>query len=323
MISEHDQWLGIEVRHFAALQAVASAGSFRRAAENLGYTQSAVSQQIATLEKIASARLIERPGGPRAVSLTSAGELLLRHADAILARIHAAQADLTALADGSAGVLRIGTYQSVGRRILPTLLKEFSVAWPNVEIQLTESANDDDLVPLVERGELDLTFAIFPMLPGPFEAVELMADPYVLVVPANSPLACGAGRPDLAAIGALSLIGFRQCRSLEAAEAHLRSRGHEPRVVFRSDDNGTVQGLVASGIGVALVPLLTVESSDERCAIITPAELIPPRRIALLWHRDRFRSAATVAFIEATQRLCADLQASLDAEIDQRVALAK
>jgi len=79
------EWLGVEVRHFAALQALADAGSFGRAATRLGYTQSAVSQQIATLERIVGSKLLERPGGPRPVTLTEPGQLLLRHADAITA----------------------------------------------------------------------------------------------------------------------------------------------------------------------------------------------------------------------------------------------
>ncbi|MDX6508743.1 MAG: hypothetical protein QOG81_495, partial [Gaiellaceae bacterium] len=93
---EPDRWLGVELRHLAALEAVSREGSFGRAATALGYTQSAVSQQIATLERIVGEKLIERPGGPKPVSLTEAGRLLLRHAEAIVARIAAAQADLTA-----------------------------------------------------------------------------------------------------------------------------------------------------------------------------------------------------------------------------------
>ena len=101
-----DSWLGVELRHLAALEAVAREGSFGRAAESLGYTQSAISQQIQTLERLVGERLLERPGGPRAVSLTEAGGLLLRHAEAIVARLHAAQADMAALAQGQAADLR-------------------------------------------------------------------------------------------------------------------------------------------------------------------------------------------------------------------------
>src|ERR1700752_4210257 len=98
-----NQWLGVEVRHFAALQAIAAEHSFARAAHRLGYTQSAVSQQIATLERIVGEQLIERPGGPRPVSLTEAGQVLLGHAESIVARLQAAQADLAALSSGNAG----------------------------------------------------------------------------------------------------------------------------------------------------------------------------------------------------------------------------
>ncbi|MGH7734347.1 MAG: LysR family transcriptional regulator, partial [Gemmatimonadales bacterium] len=101
----------LELRHLIALAAVAREGSFSRAAESLGYTQSAVSQQIAQLERVVGQRLIVRPGGPRPVSLTEAGSLLLRHADAIVAQLDAAQADMAALAEGAAGPLRVGILQ--------------------------------------------------------------------------------------------------------------------------------------------------------------------------------------------------------------------
>src|SRR5881628_1016809 len=109
-----DSWNALELRHLTALRAVAEEGTFGRAAQRLGYTQSAISQQIAALERIVGEKLLERPGGPRAVSLTEAGHLLLRHADSIVARLDAAQADLQALRAGDAGTLRVGTFQSAG-----------------------------------------------------------------------------------------------------------------------------------------------------------------------------------------------------------------
>src|SRR5437667_6858081 len=192
---EPDSWLGVEVRHLAALQALAAERSFGRAARRLGYTQSAVSQQIATLERIVGERLVERPGGPKPVSLTEAGELLLRHAQAIVARLAAAQADLSALSDGAAGVLRVGIYQSIGARVLPELMPRFRAAWPLVEVRLNERADDGELLGLVERGELDLTFSDMPLTAGPFESVELLRDPYVLLLPPDSPLAERSSTP--------------------------------------------------------------------------------------------------------------------------------
>src|SRR5947207_51750 len=122
-INEYDQWLGVEMRHLAALEAVAEEGSFGRAARRLGYTQSAVSQQIAQLEKVVGAKLVERPGGPRAVSLTDAGRLLLRHADAIVARLAGAQADMAALQAGGAGPARGRLLPRVGARAWPPLIR--------------------------------------------------------------------------------------------------------------------------------------------------------------------------------------------------------
>ena len=303
-MNEHDSWLGLELRHLIALKAVADEGSFGRAASRLGYTQSAISQQIATLERIVGARLIDRPGGPKRVSLTDAGGLLLRHAESITARLQAAQADLAAVGAGTAGPLRVGTYQSVGARILPALLRRFTAAWPDVDIRLTESTDDAELLALVERGELDLSFCVLPLPHGPFESVELLRDPYVLLVESGSPLARRERVPTLAELAELPLIGHRQCRAAVKVEAHLRVAGKEPRIVFRSDDNGTVQGLVAAGMGAALVPRLTVDELDAGVAVIDLGARIPPRLIALAWHRDRHRTRAAEAFVEAAWAVC-------------------
>jgi DNA-binding transcriptional LysR family regulator len=307
-IMRADGWLGVELRHLAALQAVAEEESFGRAAERLGYTQSAVSQQIQALERIVGQRLVERPGGPRRVSLTEAGELLRRHAAGIVARLQAAQADLAAFAEGSAGTLRIGTFQSVGARVLPLLLREFTGAWPDVSVQLTEGTDDGFLLELVERGELDLAFVMLPVEEGPFETREAMVDPHVLVVQSDSPLALRNRRPSLREVADLPLIGFRQCRSIHAVETRFRDAGLEPRIVFRSDDNGTIQGLVAAGVGAALVPLLSVDVGHEGTAVFGLAD-VPPRLIGIAWHRDRYRSPAARAFADLAIDVCARVQA--------------
>jgi DNA-binding transcriptional LysR family regulator len=298
-----DIWLGLELRHLIALKAIAEEGTFGRAAKRLGYTQSAISQQIAMLERIVGRRLIDRPGGPRPVSLTEAGDLLLRHADAIAARLQAAQADLAALDAGDAGPLRIGTYQSVGARVLPELLREFCAAWPQVEVTLQESADDRDLIQLVERGDLDLTFVVLPLDPGPYEVVELFRDPYVLVVPAGSQLASRDRAPSLRELLDHPLISNRTCRTTQRVEDRLRHAGREPHIAFRSDDNGTVQGLVAAGVGIAVVPRLTVDETDPAVQVVDLGDRVPPRLVGIAWHRDRHRTRAAEAFVELAQQI--------------------
>src|SRR5262249_32631528 len=150
-------FLGLDLRHLVALETVARERSFARAAKQLGYTQSAVSQQIAALERATGVRLLERPRGRRVVEPTEAGLLLLRHADRIAASRHAAEADLAALAAGT-GSLTVGSFQSVGMSILPALLSRYRAAWPDVEVTLVESVSATELLRGVEVGELDLSF---------------------------------------------------------------------------------------------------------------------------------------------------------------------
>ena len=308
-----DHSSGVEIRHLAALAAVAEEGSFRRAATRLGYVQSAISEQIAALERIVGQQLVVRSRGAGAVELTDAGEVLLAHARAILARVKAAEADLGALADGSAGLLRLGIYQSVGARIVPRLLPRYARDWPDVRVLPQESPTDAGLFELVERGELELSFADLPLHPGPFESIELMDDPYVLVVPADSPLA-QAGPAGLEEIADLPLIGHWTCRVLPRVEAELRAQGVEPNFVFRSDIIGTVQALVGAGVGNAIVPRLAVDFADDRVAVIELAPDVPvqPRVVALFWHRDRYRSPAAQGFVEAAREVCAQVTAELD-----------
>ena len=303
-IMKPDHLLGIELRHLVALQAVAEHASFSRAARALGYTQSAVSQQIAALERAVGEQLIERPGGPRPVSLTEAGRLLVRHADAIVARMKAAEADLTAFREGAAGPLRVATYQSVSARVLPALIRRFRETWPKVDVRLTE-AGDEELETLLERGSVDLSFVMLPVQHETLEADELLVDPYVLIVPADSPLTARSGPPTLREIADQPLIGYQPSRSMDAIEASIRRAGREPNIVFRSDDNPTVQALVGAGVGIALVPRLTLLPTDPTVHVIDMSERLPPRLIGIAWHRDRYRTPAARAFVETAHELAA------------------
>jgi len=311
-ITQTDNWLGVELRHLAALEAVASEGSFGRAATKLGYTQSAVSQQIATLERSVGERLLERPGGPRAVTLTEAGELLLRHAEAIVARLEAARADMASLRAGETGTLRVGTYQSVGARVLPGVMRRFRAEHPGVTLELHEPTTDPELYARIESGDLDLAFCSPPLPEGPFTAQELLKDPWVLVVPADHALA-KRRRASLADLGELSLIGSQTCASGNHLERELEAHGFDVEFAFRSDDNGTVQGLVAAGYGASLWPLLAVQPGDDRVKVLRLEPPIEPRTIGVVWHRDRHRSPGARAFVEIASEVSAEVERDLKA----------
>jgi DNA-binding transcriptional LysR family regulator len=305
-MNNRDGFLGLELRHMAALEAVGRLHSFGRAARELGYTQSAVSQQIAHLERLVGQRLVHRPGGPRPVELTEAGRLLLRHADAIVAQLDAAQADMAALAEGAAGPLRVGILQSVGARILPALLRRFREEWPRVEVRVHEEADVADLLRLVERGELDLTFAELPLPEGPFESIEILRDPYVLVVAARSELAGREGPVPLRMLAGMPLIGWR---TTGEPDRNLRGHVSELNVIFRTDDNGTLMSLVAEGLGAAVVPLLVVNPRNPALVALPLGGRLPPRVLGVVWHRDRYRSAASQAFVELARELGAEYMA--------------
>src|SRR5262249_32802816 len=182
--SDQDPWLGVEIRHLAALRAVAEEGTFGAAALRLGYAQSAISQQIAALERHVGRRLFDRPGGSRPVTLTRAGELLLEHAESIMTRLAAARIDLDSLADEDVNrPIRVGAYQTVASVILPLILQELGADPGEVEFDLRESNDDTELLQLLERGELDVAFAELPLPDGPLEATALLDDPYLLLVP--------------------------------------------------------------------------------------------------------------------------------------------
>src|SRR3954468_20756391 len=128
----------VELRHLIALRAVAEARSFGRAAEQLGYTQSGVTQKIAALGRMVGEPLFERPGGPKPVEITRAGEVLLAHADAILERVRAAEADLAGYRAGRVGRVSIGTFQSVSVEVLPHVIQRLRADRPGLEINLVE-----------------------------------------------------------------------------------------------------------------------------------------------------------------------------------------
>jgi DNA-binding transcriptional LysR family regulator len=305
--SSHAAWPALEVRHLLAMVAVVDTGTFSAAAERLGYTQSAVSQQVGTLERIVGTPLFERPGGRRPVRLTAAGEVVLTHGRAVLARVGSAAADLRALAIGDQGALQVGTMPSVGTKILPRLLGDFRAQWPGIEIVLHESRGSAELIRAVETGEIDVTFLdIGPHPTGSLEVLPVLDDPMVLLAPANAPQAARR-LVDIADIAQLPMIGTRDPGCRQIIDDAFRQTPVAPRYVFRSDDNPTIQGLIGSGLAYAVLPRLTIDEHDPNVAVIPIWPAPPPRRLGIAWHAERSPTPTLQPFVETAADICRDL----------------
>src|SRR5829696_4235098 len=143
----------LDVRRMRVLREVAVRGSFSAAAEALSFTQSAISQQIAALEREAGCALVQR--NARGIRLTEAGEALVRHAEAILARLSEAEAELEAIAGLRGGRLRLASFESAAATLMPLAIAAFRAEHPGVELSLI-IAEPDDSAPLLRGGEIDL-----------------------------------------------------------------------------------------------------------------------------------------------------------------------
>jgi molybdate transport repressor ModE-like protein len=303
MIGDIDRsWHRLEVRHLVALDAVLRSGSFRAAARALGYSQSAVSEQIAALEAIVDARVVERSPGVRAVRPTEAGAIVLRCAEHVSDVLAGCRADLSASATDGA-VIRLGIFPSASVRLLPPIVQALRVEHPGLQLVLAESVDPEALFRSVAVGELDVAFGSPSRAPAALETATLFEDPYVLLVTADNPLAQEAAvRP--AEVARLPLVGYR---SLRPELLPLSQLPHPERlhVVFRTDDDPTVHALVAAGVGVAVVPRLSVDPADRRVRAIKIDPPLRPRSITLAWLRERATSEALNAFTAAARSAAA------------------
>lgn len=304
-----ESWTGVELRHLAALAAIHEERSFRGAADRLGYVQSAVSQQIAQLELLVGARLVDRARGHAPpVRLTEAGLLLLDHASRILGQLDAAEADLRALAADGAQSLRVGVDQSVATRLLPAVLTKLSAKHPVLSVALEEASSDRAHIERVERGELDAAFGELPLGAESLEVAELLVDPCVLLVPRDSPLAAPDATVELADLVATPLVTLLGWPMMELIEAHLRSAGHEPRYAMSANTSTTAQALAGAGVGPAILPRLAVNPDDPRVALVDLSELLPSRTVALYWHEGRRNVPSLAAFHAATVAAARELR---------------
>lgn len=256
-------------------------GSFSGAADALSYTQSAVSQAIARLEAEVGTALVVRDR--RGVRATAAGATLAEQAEAIFTQVDAAEEELAAVMGLRGGRLRMASFPSAGATLMPEAIAVFRAGHPDIALTLAEG-EPEEVAPRLRAGEIDL--ALLYEFPGVVEwtgatlrSVTLLVDPMHVVLPAEHPL---AGKQELTLTDLSEEEWVQTSASSPCARHVVRSclaAGFEPKVTFESDDYETVQGLVAAGVGVALIPqlALTRERGDIVARELSPSS--PARKV--------------------------------------------
>lgn len=287
----------LDTRRLRVLCEVARHGSFSGAAAALGYTQPAVSRQIATLEAEVGALLVRRV--PQGAVLTDAGGLLVERAQAILAALEETESQLQALAGLQGGRLRLGTFASAAASIVPLAVTRFREEHPAVELSIQMSDPVDSL-PRLRAGDLDmaLTHETSTEACEDVELVHLFDDPMYVAMRPQHPLA-EADRVRLAdfAPEPWMLATTATCPDSRLFVRACHDAGFEPRVAFQNDDYTAILGFVAAGVGVALIPDMVCRNLRDDVVVRELTPYPPTRPIAAALPRG-YRSPPAAAMLE-------------------------
>jgi len=292
----------MELKQLRVLQAVGESGSFSAAADRLDYTQPAVSKIVATLERQLGTTLVDR--GIRPLRLTEAGSALAQRAAAAFEQIAAAELEVEAIANLSAGTLRVGTFSSAGAAMVVDALRAFRKSHPDVDVSITEIGMPSAVTRSLRRGDLDLGVSFdYPEIDDTFDddlaLVHLLDDPFDVVVPRGHRLE-GNRTIRFAELGGEDwLLGDfgSDSPSFRMIDRRCRDAGFDPNVAFRVNDCQMAQALVAAGEGIALLPRLMLRAKNPGVAIRPLAADPPSRRVSAVRLATRYLTPATERFL--------------------------
>ena len=292
----------MELKQLRVLQAVGETGSFSAAADRLDYTQPAVSKIIATLERRLGVTLVDR--GIRPLRLTEAGGAVVQRAAAAFEQIAAAELEVEAIANLSAGSLRVGTFSSAGAAMVVDALRAFRKSHPDVDVSITEIGMPSAVTRSLRRGDLDVAVSFdYPEIDDTFAddlaQVHLLDDPFDVVVPRGHKLE-GKQAIRFAELADENwLLGDfgPDSPSFRMIDRRCREAGFDPNVAYRVNDCQMAQALVAAGEGIALLPRLMLRPANPGVAIRPLASDPPTRRVAALRLSTRYLTPATERFL--------------------------
>ena len=301
----------LDVRRLRVLREVAARGSFSAAAEALAYTQSAVSQQMAALEREAGTTLVER--NARGVRLTDAGRALVAHADVIVARLADAEAELEAIAGLRGGRLRVASFPTAGATLMPLAIARFRERHPGVELSM-DLAEPNESEARLKAGEWDLALTVLASMRAGRDGLEhlhVLDDPFFVALPAGHALAQRRTvRLEELADEDWMLGSQGTCPDTSIFLRSCQRAGFEPRIAFHSDDYQAIQGFVAAGMGVSFIPDLALAAVREDVVVRSLGPRAPVRHVV----------AATLAgaFVSPAKRAMLDVLVEVGAEVARR-----
>jgi DNA-binding transcriptional LysR family regulator len=293
----------LDLRRMQLLRAVAEHGSFSAAAAALHLTQPAVSRQIAKLEREAGLRLLER--SPRGLQLTDAGRVVLERADAIAAHLVAAERELDAVGRVEGGRLRVTAFPTAGATIVVEAIRLFRERHPGVSVSFSE-LKSTAVAAAIRRGDCDLGLTFRPRgRAAPpddlLERVHLLTDRMLVALPAGHPCAARP-RVRLADLHAEGWIHGSQPGARLIYDACVAA-GFEPRIVAETDHAPIVHGLVAAGVGVTLLPGISLPGVRDDVAVRPLAPPEPRREVEAVVRAGRMRPPAVTAMLDVLREL--------------------
>ncbi len=309
----------LDVKRLNILREVASQNSFSAAADALYLSQSAVSQQIATLEREVGMRLLDRTReGPK---LTDAGRVLVTHAEAAIARLEEAERDLAAIAGLQGGELRLASFPSASATVLTEAVSIFHRRHPGVRLTVADAEPEESL-PRLRAGDVDLALTFdYPSIPKveerDLDRELVLTESMYVALPAEHPLASRPTVP-LAELSDMTwLCGSLPSTCGEVVLAACRSAGFEPQVGFETDDYHVMQGFIVAGLGTTLLPDLALPTLRDGLVVRPTTPTAPQRRVWATVRSEGSRSPSTQAMLE----ILTEVGASLSARTAEHLAL--
>lgn len=308
----------LDVRRMSVLREVAARGSFSAAADSLYLSQSAVSQQVATLEREVGLQLLERTSnGPK---LTAAGETLVSHADAVITRLAEAERELTEIADLEGGRIRLMSFPTASANLVTRAMSQFHAGHPRIELSFSEGEPEQS-IPALRRGDIDIAVAFdYDDFPEDFgrdtDSTLIFEEEMRIALPPGHPLAASK-KVRLEALGDEHwLCGEKPSSCRAQVIESCRAAGFDPRLSFESDDYEVLKGLVAAGLGVTLLPRLA--GTHPRIELRDVIPNAPVRRVWAVTREAASRSPAAEAMVSILR----EVGESFPAEPDLRAATA-